>query len=531
MKRMFLPITLLAGMLCLTPAAIHAAAPEPELLWELDLESSEAKRIIEANPYAKLSKDTDGTAVLTITVPKKQRKINGVFPPGRIEFPILPLEKFRNRRLVFTADVAHSEIGRPRDPWNGLKFMIIRTNQFGTQYTGYEENEFGPRDWFEASLPYRTGPVLHKLELSCGLQDSWGEVRFKNIRIHAGQPISYELPPPDAPEWVSEEIRKTYARFDEWRGSDQVIVFPIITDTHAENRETFRHISYVQSADQTFHFDFIADLGDIGLDSEFTSEPSAAEKFLLRHAGLHQRYSGVLLFCPGNHDRNRTAPREYWTSDSRLGELFNRPNLKRGHQVTLAENGSYGYYDIPTARVRVFFLNTSDGDFSPAEHRVVSSGQMQFFADHLRFADPGWTVIVLTHYCAQPLGNWINYPSTLKNGNLFTGIMEGFVNAQKGEAEGVSWDFTANRDCRLAANITGDSHCDCSGIINQVQYIVCQGYGTIQPSKLLKDTVYTRFDPQEMMNIDIVALKPAKRELKLFRLGAGGAARDRSFVY
>ena len=163
MKRMFLPITLLAGMLCLTPAAIHAAAPEPELLWELDLESSEAKRIIEANPYAKLSKDTDGTAVLTITVPKKQRKINGVFPPGRIEFPILPLEKFRNRRLVFTADVAHSEIGRPRDPWNGLKFMIIRTNQFGTQYTGYEENEFGPRDWFEASLPYRTGPVLHKL--------------------------------------------------------------------------------------------------------------------------------------------------------------------------------------------------------------------------------------------------------------------------------------------------------------------------------------------------------------------------------
>ena len=105
------------GVLLLVAFRLVAAPeqPELELLWRLDLESPESRRIIEANPYAKLSKDADGTAVLTVTVPKNPQKINGAFPPERIEFPVLPVEKFRNRKLVFAADITHSEIGKPKE--------------------------------------------------------------------------------------------------------------------------------------------------------------------------------------------------------------------------------------------------------------------------------------------------------------------------------------------------------------------------------------------------------------------------------
>lgn len=190
------------GVLLLVAFRLVAAPeqPELELLWRLDLESPESRRIIEANPYAKLSKDADGTAVLTVTVPKNPQKINGAFPPERIEFPVLPVEKFRNRKLVFAADITHSEIGKPKDPWNGLKFMAILTNQFGIKdYWGYEENEFGPRNWFDARLTWRTQQELTGLEISCGLQDSWGETRFKNIRIYAEREYSV-LDLPEVPQ-------------------------------------------------------------------------------------------------------------------------------------------------------------------------------------------------------------------------------------------------------------------------------------------------------------------------------------------
>ena len=41
----------------------------------------------------------------------------------------------------------------------------------------------------------------------------------------------------------------------------------------------------------------------------------------------------------------------------------------------------------------------------------------------------------------------------------------------------------------------------------------------------------TTFDSSKQMLIDFVAIKPAKHEVKIFRLGAGGTERDRGYKY
>ena len=46
-------------------------------------------------------------------------------------------------------------------------------------------------------------------------------------------PPSTTIPEFAVPAWVDQQIGETKARFDAWRGDDEVMVFPIITDIHA----------------------------------------------------------------------------------------------------------------------------------------------------------------------------------------------------------------------------------------------------------------------------------------------------------
>ena len=56
----------------------------------------------------------------------------------------------------------------------------------------------------------------------------------------------------EIPAWVDHEVNETFARFNEWRGDDQVVVFPIQTDVHSGGRDTYRHVAYVNHAANTF---------------------------------------------------------------------------------------------------------------------------------------------------------------------------------------------------------------------------------------------------------------------------------------
>ena len=83
----------------------------------------------------------------------------------------------------------------------------------------------------------------------------------------------------------------------------------------------------------------------------------------------------------------------------------------------------------------------------------------------------------------------------------------------------------------LVGMITGDSHTNDYICENGVNYFISQGYGWIVPDLMLPTNRHAFFDYKQSLCIDVVAVKPAKREVHTFRIGAGGADYDCAFGY
>ena len=59
-----------------------------------------------------------------------------------------------------------------------------------------------------------------------------------------------------------------------------------------------------------------------------------------------------------------------------------------------------------------------------------------------------------------------------------------------------------------------------------------RAYGNVfSELKLSAGDYVTLVNRTRTMLVDMVALKPARREMKIFRIGAGGPERDRVFVF
>jgi hypothetical protein len=53
----------------------------------------------------------------------------------------------------------------------------------------------------------------------------------------------------------------------------------------------------------------------------------------------------------------------------------------------------------------------------------------------------------------------------------------------------------------------------------------------VSPDVMVPGQMHAFFDYRETLCIDVVAVKPAKREVHTFRIGAGGADFDTCFPY
>ena len=347
----------------------------------------------------------------------------------------------------------------------------------------------------------------------------------------------------EIPKWAENEIEMTYTRFLEWKGDDETVVFPIVTDVHSETHrngtvngdpeeidwsDNKNHIFIAQRAAARFNADCLVDLGDIGLDRYSDYVPSKPEDVYWRlstQLRVYQDFTAVpVLFCIGNHDH---GPADFFVSDRVFGETFNLPTLRRGVPIKTGPDFDYGYYDLPEKKTRLFFLNTSDDAYYG-----YSREQLQFLADNLQLSD-GWTVVICQHFCVgRSIGIWLSAPHIRANrGDVWEAILQGFLHNQAGETDGVTWDFTNNHDCRLVGSLTGDSHFDNQGTIDGVNYVITQGFGNVLEENMPEGAVNTKFESGNQTLIDVSAIKPAKRELRIFRIGAGGAERDRSFTF
>ena len=166
---------------------------------------------------------------------------------------------------------------------------------------------------------------------------------------------------------------------------------------------------------------------------------------------------------------------------------------------------------------------------------------------------------MLSHWCPSKIGEWLNYLSdsdkyalgyTTHTETLVT-IMEAFANKTSGTINDVNYDFTGV-NAKLVGLFSGDSHMDASlandetkvvkkqvaGVVsdvsisgNGVNYIVFQGFGGMSKDVLPSWARYLTVNPLTELLFDVVAIKPQKGEIKIFRIGKGGADYDREFTF
>ena len=348
------------------------------------------------------------------------------------------------------------------------------------------------------------------------------------------------------PDWAKNEIAMTLARYKAWKGDDMTVAFPLLTDVHCRPHtlpadlsnfsDPKMHLFFAQLAGEEANADFIADLGDIDLDFAFEIDkdgkkkirPYTPEEFMSRVAvqqALYAESKLPVLCAVGNHDHalNRFTSAQF-------GKAFNVTiNQGKDFKITLCPTGDYGYYDMPAKKTRAIFLNTSDDGYYG-----YSIAQLEFIVNALASMEENWTAVIMQHFCIQhEIGHWAtSIPHVrAKRQDIVIRIMEDFVAHRKGELEGVQWNFTNGGNRWLAGCLAGDSHIDNYLKCNGVDYIISQGYGPMAPHNVIPGARLTAFDSSKQMLIDFVAIKPAKHEVKIFRLGAGGAACDRGYSY
>lgn len=352
-----------------------------------------------------------------------------------------------------------------------------------------------------------------------------------------------EIPAAEIPAWAQNAIQETFERFSAWKGTDETVVLPTISDVHSGRgdfaepldwSDSKNHIRLLQHAAVVFGADATLDLGDIGFDRLPNWKPSdeaTARQRLQSQRALYENAPVPAFFCMGNHDSGRSYGEtfsELRLSERDYGEMFNGATKNRGVEFSTGPNQDYGYWDVPEKSCRVIFLNTSD-----SAEVGYSDDQVRFLLQALETAD-GRTVVVFEHVCLHPtIGDWYDaFPGGLfKHQRTVIHLLQTFALRTKEKIGDFESDFESAENTSLAGVIAGDSHFDAQSTRYGVNYAVTQGYGTVSARNVPEEGAYTPFERSNSMLCDVVAIKPTSGEMKIFRIGAGGESRDRTFHF
>lgn len=325
------------------------------------------------------------------------------------------------------------------------------------------------------------------------------------------------------PTFVTNEANATFARLNSWINGDDAFLIAQITDVHTSGSTKYLHIGYLAELQRTFGFNLLWNGGDIGLD---TGETLEAANILLYNTKTQMESFVPFVLTKGNHDYGTQA-----IPTKTINDIFNAPQ-KRQFPNMVITNGCYGYIDDSNMKIRTFILNTSDLETAVYG---MSQTQLQWFADNLATLQSDWGVVILSHYCVDPIGRWTSYPNGASGADFdaFRSIMASFVAKTSGNnsTSGVSWNFAAvPATVKLICSIAGDSHFNNSAVTNGINYIVRQGYGGIADSEMPVGATKDSFSYTSQCLFDILVIKK-NGTAKVFRVGAGGQTRDLAFNY
>lgn len=325
------------------------------------------------------------------------------------------------------------------------------------------------------------------------------------------------------PEFVLTEGKTTYHRMEEWIGGDSAFILGHITDVHSGGNEKYKHVGYLDKLGVGYGFNLLVNGGDIGLDVSATSEAEDADNLIFE---TKRQMSSVnkWIFCKGNHERLEPT--------MKLGNAFNRSFAAVGNGYVFgSEDLSYGYIDDNISKTRTIFINSSDA--AVGTHYGMTNAQLQWISTTLANVGNDWKVVVVMHFMPNVIGKW-NSDSTGVYEYSFKALrnlLSAFALHTSGSdpSYGLSYDFTSSQ-ASLVCVLTGDSHFNNFVKEDGVNYIVRQGYGGVADTEMPTGATKDSFDYKTQCLFDVLAVKD-DGNAKVFRIGAGGSARDLSITY
>ncbi len=334
----------------------------------------------------------------------------------------------------------------------------------------------------------------------------------------------------EIPSFVLEQAEETFKRYEEWRGDEETLLFPILTDVHTQDKDTWRHIGWMVETDKIFHYDFMANLGDIGLNlGSPHSSASYSDQILNLTQQQMMRYKGLFLYVAGNHDWDGGEGRHL--TSQYLHDMFQLPWTGRYKEnYHIVEGKVYGYYDIPEKHVRIIILN-SQGTETIGEYYTYGKEQMEWLIGLLGETRPDMNLLLFSHYMPHWIGRWTSVENIVRpTCEILQHVLQDFAERKKGAEQGVEWDFTEAQGM-LAGLFCGDSHANLQVKDHGVNYYITQGLGPVGASNLLYGQKHADFDYKTTLCCDVIAVKLKSREIKSFRIGAGGKRMDMEFSY
>ena len=342
---------------------------------------------------------------------------------------------------------------------------------------------------------------------------------------------SPDIPQQDEiPAFVMEQAADTYKRYEEWRNGEETLLFPILTDVHTQDKETWRHIGWMTETDKIFHYDFMANLGDIGLNlGSPHSSISYSNQILSRTQEQMMRYQGPFIYVAGNHDWDGGEGRHL--TSQYLHNMFQHPWTERYKEnYHIVEGKVYGYFDIPEKNVRIVILN-SQGTETIGEYYTYGNEQLEWLIGLLGQTTPETHLVLFSHYMPHWIGRWTSVENVVRpTCEILLNILQDFAERKQGAGQGLEWDFTEAQGM-LAGLFCGDSHANLQVRDHGVNYYITQGLGPVSASSLLYGQRHADFDYTQSLCCDVIAIKLASREVKSFRIGAGGKLMDMEFSY
>ncbi len=272
-----------------------------------------------------------------------------------------------------------------------------------------------------------------------------------------------------------------------------------------------RQLATYNSIAKAYPIDLCVYGGDYLNNSSQTNKETATEALKAVRMLIDKTEGAPVIIAKGNHDDN-TMYTDYKNGYIAIDSLYKI--LTNKDSTTAVRNAdhlemSYGYYDIPNKKIRVFILNTLDLPtklnedtnkitYSAQNDAGFRQDQLQFVADHLQFSEKGWQVMFFCHHPMIPFEKETTeadgYSVSGKGGCVLAAhggqamldIIGAFVTGTKGIVTNttqdfetsVSYDFTKNRSNTVIACVYGHTHVVCHKIVDGIHHIATRAvYG------------------------------------------------------